>query len=90
MSLPLSHFRYACWKDGFVKKAETCSKFWDIKKGRLRLKRDGTHPETRFCLSAKRMSPFKSSGGRQFSRLPAAEVCASAVAMLDTPCSEVV
>ena len=29
-------------------------------------------------------------GGRQFSRLPAAEVCASAVLMLDTPCSDVV
>jgi len=28
--------------------------------------------------------------GRQFSRLPAAEVCASVVVMLDTPCSEVV
>jgi hypothetical protein len=28
--------------------------------------------------------------GRQFGRLPAAEVCASAVVMLDTPCSEVV
>jgi hypothetical protein len=28
--------------------------------------------------------------GRQFSLLPAAEVCASAVVMLDTPCSEVV
>jgi hypothetical protein len=28
--------------------------------------------------------------GRQFSRLPAAEVCASAVVILDTPCSEVV
>ena len=28
--------------------------------------------------------------GRQFSRLPAAEMCASAVAMLDTPRSEVV
>jgi len=28
--------------------------------------------------------------GRQFSRLPAADVCASAVVMLDTPCSEVV
>jgi len=27
--------------------------------------------------------------GRQFSRLPTAEVCASAVVMLDTPCSEV-
>jgi hypothetical protein len=29
-------------------------------------------------------------GGRQFSRLLAAEVCVSAVVMLDTPCSEVV
>jgi len=28
--------------------------------------------------------------GRQFSRLLAAELCATAVAMLDTPCSEVV
>jgi len=28
--------------------------------------------------------------GRQFSRLMAAEVCASAIVMLDTPCSEVV
>ena len=41
-------------------------------------------------VSAKRTSPFKSAGGRQFSRLLAAEVCASAVVMLDTPCSEVV
>ena len=30
---------------------------------RLRLKRDGTHAETRFLLSAKPTSPFKSSGG---------------------------
>jgi hypothetical protein len=29
-------------------------------------------------------------GGHQFSRLLAAEVCASTVVMLDTPCSEVV
>ena len=28
--------------------------------------------------------------GRQFSQLLAAEVCASAVVMLDTPCSEIV
>jgi len=46
--------------------------------------------KTRFRLSAKRTSPFKSAGGRQFSRLLAAEVCASRVVMLDTPCSEVV
>ena len=51
---------------------------------------DGTREETRFRLSVKRTSPFKSAGGRQFSRLLAAEVCASAVVMLDTPCSEVV
>ena len=62
-----------------------------MKFGRLRLKCDGTRAETRFRLSAKRTSPFKSRGGaRQFSRLLAAEVCASAVVMLDTPCSEVV
>ena len=58
--------------------------------GRLRLKYDGTRAETRFRLSAKRKSPFKSAGGRQFSRLLAAEVCASAAVMLDTPCSVVV
>jgi len=44
----------------------------------VRLKSDGTRAETRFRLSAKRTSPFKSAGGRQFSRLLAAEVCASA------------
>jgi len=57
---------------------------------RVRLKCDGTRAETRFRLSAKRSNPFKSAGGRQFNRLLAAEVCASAVVMLDTPCSEVV
>jgi len=56
----------------------------------LRLKCDGTRTETRFRLTAKRTSPFKSAEGRQFSRLLAAELCASAVVMLDTPCSEVV
>jgi len=55
------------------------------------LKCDGTRAETIFRLSAKRTSPFKSAGGgRQFSRLLAAEACASAVVMLDTSCSEVV
>jgi hypothetical protein len=58
--------------------------------GRLRLKCDGTRAETRFRLSAKRTSPFKIGEGLQFSRLLEAEVCASAVVMLDTPCSEVV
>ena len=57
---------------------------------RVKTECDGTRAETRFGLSAKRTSLFKSAGGRQFSRLLAAEVCASAVVMLDTPCSEVV
>ena len=57
--------------------------------GRGQFKCDVTHAETSFRLSTKRTSPFKSAG-RQFSRLLAAEVCASAVVMLDTPCSEVV
>jgi len=57
---------------------------------RQRLKRDGTRAETGSGLSAKRTSPFKSAEGRHFSRLLAAELCASAVVMLDTPCSEVV
>ena len=56
---------------------------------RLRLKCDGTRAETIFRLSAKRKSSFKSAG-RQCSGLLAAEVCASVVVMLDTPCSEVV
>jgi len=57
---------------------------------RGQLKCDGTRGEPRFRLSAKRTSPFKSAVGGQFSRLLAAEVCASTVVMLDTPCSEVV
>jgi hypothetical protein len=57
--------------------------------GRLLLKCDGTRAETGFRLSAERTNPFKSAG-LQFSRLLAAEVCASAVVMLVTPCSEVV
>ena len=57
---------------------------------RGQLKCDRTRAETRFRLPAKRTSPFKSAGRRQFSRLLATEVCTSAVVMLDTPCSEVV
>ena len=56
---------------------------------RGQLKCDGTRAETRFRLSAKRTRRFKSAGRRQFSRLLAAEVCASAVVMLDNPCCEV-
>ena len=51
--------------------------------------RDGTRAETRFLLSAKRRVHLNRRG-RQFGLLLAAEVCASAVVMLDTPCSEVV
>ena len=66
-------------------------RLWEIGfRRRGQLKCDGTRAETRFRLSAKRTSSFKSAGGRQFSLLLAAEVCASAVVMLDTPCSEVV
>jgi hypothetical protein len=50
---------------------------------RLGFKCDGTRAESRIRLSTKRTSPFESAGA-------SAEVCASAVVMLDTPCSEVV
>ena len=45
-----------------------------------------------FVFRAKRMSPFKSAGGRGVSSVEylTAEVCASGVVMLDTPCSDVV
>jgi len=55
----------------------------------LRLKCDGTRAETRFRLPAKRMSPLKSAWA-SVHQLLAIEVCASAVVMLDTPCTEVV
>jgi hypothetical protein len=71
-------------------KLQSRLKTWQVCCVRGQLKCDGTHAETRFRLSAKRMSPFKSAGGHQFGPLLAAEVCASAVVMLDTPCSEVV
>ena len=56
---------------------------------RQHLKCDGTHAETRFHLSAKQTVHLNWQG-HQFSRLLAAEVCTSAVVMLDTPSSEVV
>ena len=46
--------------------------------GIARAERDGTRAETRFRLSPKRTSPFKSVGGVSSSRLLAVEVCASA------------
>ena len=57
--------------------------------GRLRLKCDGTRAETRFVFGRNGRVHLNRQG-RQLSRLLAAEVCASAVVMLDTPCSEVV
>jgi len=42
---------------------------------RLRLKRDGTCAETRFCLSAKRTSPFKSAGASVQSTTGSRGVC---------------
>ena len=56
---------------------------------RLRLKCDGTRAETRFRLSGNGRVHLNRRGC-QFSRLPAAEMCASGVVMLDTPCSETV
>ena len=50
---------------------------------------DGTRAETTFPLSPKRTVHLNRRGS-QFSRLLAAEVCASALLMLDTPGSEVV
>jgi len=54
-----------------------------VRRGQLKF--DGARAQNRFRLSAKRKSPFKSAGGGgQFSRLLAAEVCASAIIMLDS------
>jgi hypothetical protein len=49
-----------------------------------------TRAETRFRLSLRNGRVHLNRRGRQFSRLLAAAVCASAVVILDTPCSEVV
>ena len=56
------------------------------------VKCDGTRAETRFRLSAKRTSPFKSDGEGGVSSVDCWQPrCApSAVVMLDSPCSEVV
>jgi len=45
--------------------------------GRLRLKCDGTRAETRFRLSAKRTSPFKSAGALVQSTTGSPGVCIS-------------
>jgi len=83
-------FQLAVKHPEFLWRFTTLHLFYKAYCVRLRLKYDGTRAETRFRLSAQRTSPFKSAGGRQFSWLQAAEMCASAVVMLDTQCSEVV
>jgi len=56
-----------------------------------RLKCDGTRAEINLVFRRNgRVHLNRPGGGSQFSRLLAAEVRASAVVMLDTPCSEVV
>ena len=58
---------------------------------RGRLKCDGTHtPKPDFFFRRNGRVNLNRPGGCQFSRLLAAEVCASMVVMLDKPCSEVV
>jgi len=57
--------------------------------GRARGESDGTRAETTVRLSPKRMSLFKSVG-ESVQPISSAEVCASALVMLDTPPSEVV
>jgi hypothetical protein len=63
---------------------------WQPAGSRLRLKCDGTYAETKFIFSAKNGLVPLNRQGRQFGRILAAEVCSSAVIMLDTPCSVVV
>ena len=57
---------------------------------RARAEPDGTRAETSFRLSPKRTSPFKLGGESVQSTAGAAEVCASALIMLDTLRPEVV
>ena len=54
----------------------------------VRLKRDGTRAETRF-RPRRNGRVHLNRRGRQFSLLLTAEVCASALVMLDTPRSDV-
>ena len=70
-------------KDKFVKSA--CK----MNCNRLSLKCDGTRAEIRFRLSAKRTSPFKSAEASVQSTT-GSRGYASAVVMLNTPCSEIV
>jgi hypothetical protein len=51
---------------------------------------DGTRAETKISSFGETDESISIIGACHFSRLLAEEVCASAVVMLDTPCSEVV
>ena len=57
---PLVYAKNRRGKHFFVSSATLVTR--TLYSGRLRLKCDGTHAETRFRLSAKRTSPFKSEG----------------------------
>ena len=84
--VPDNHYLSFLIKEG--KQAKTWTK---LQVCRGQLKCDGTHAETRFRLSRETdRVHLNRPVWRQFSGLLAAEVCASAVVMLDTPCSEVV
>jgi hypothetical protein len=75
----LTHVAY--WKEPILSPKHT--------RGRLRLQCEGTRVETDFVFR-RNGRVYLNRRGRQFSRLLAAEVCASAVVMLDTPCYAVV
>ena len=79
----------SCVVERFAATTESASCSETYEQSKLRLKCDCTRAETRFRLPAKGRV-YLNQRGRQFSRLLAADVCASAVVMLNTPCSEVV
>jgi hypothetical protein len=86
----------ACPYDSSFKVKVSTQDLWDVTGEKTEPVR---HLQARWNVMAQAQKPhfvFRRNGrvhlnqrGRQFSRLLAAEVCASAVVMLDTPCSEV-
>ena len=78
--LPPSQFHFICHHIFPCKQTSVTllNFFLKISTCRLRLKCDSTCTKTRFCLLAKRTSPFKSSGGGQFIRLLAGKLYTSA------------
>ena len=51
-----------CTVTSSIVRLEQCASYMKDTRSRLLLKCDGTRAETRFSLSAKRTSPFKSAG----------------------------